>query len=234
MKKKTELDKIQTGQIARGLKLSRFYVSSSTSLAKSAIRKLFLKEEQKGSYWSKLLSEQTQILSKEFGELKGSFMKVGQMLSIYGEHFLPPEANQFLKQLQMDSPPLKWERMRPLLEASLGDDYKSLKVNPGHLAAASLAQVYEAEILESSERIVLKIRYPGVDTAIDSDLAQMKRILTLLKLAPKSTHYDAVFSEVRTMLKQEVDYEWELEQLKSIAQLLKDDDRFVLPRAAEK
>src|SRR5690606_19398227 len=119
----------------------------------------------------KLLQNQAALLSNELGELKGSLMKAGQMLSMYGEHFLPPEANALLKSLQQDSRPLLWEAIEPHLKKYLPEEkLAELEIEKDALACASLGQVHRARIKATGEMICLKIQYPQVDKAIDSDL----------------------------------------------------------------
>jgi len=37
------------------------------------------------------MKEQANYLVQEIGKLKGSIVKIGQMMALYGEHFLPEE-----------------------------------------------------------------------------------------------------------------------------------------------
>ena len=50
----------------------------------------------------------------ELGVMKGSLMKAGQMLSLYADAFLPPEAKKVLASLQNDSSFLDWELIAPV------------------------------------------------------------------------------------------------------------------------
>ena len=43
---------------------------------------------------------------QSMGELKGAFMKMGQMLSISDDLILPPEISDLFKELQKDAPPM--------------------------------------------------------------------------------------------------------------------------------
>ena len=46
------------------------------------------------------MSEQAHLLVKELGELKGSVVKIGQVMALYGEHFLPVEVTEALHTLE--------------------------------------------------------------------------------------------------------------------------------------
>ena len=157
-KQKKELDKIKSSVFSRSLTLAKLTIQAGTQLAGQSLATA-LSNESSENKKIKILSSQAQLISKELGELKGSLMKAGQMLSMYGEHFLPPEANQFLKTLQSDSPPLKWESIYPILLKQLGQELISeLEIEKESIASASLGQVHRAKIKSTNEVIVLKIQ----------------------------------------------------------------------------
>jgi predicted unusual protein kinase regulating ubiquinone biosynthesis (AarF/ABC1/UbiB family) len=93
---KKNLSSIKTSPFARGLALARVSVSAGARAASHALGNVFSDESQKADRSRGLLMSQIGHLTRELGQLKGSLMKVGQMLSMYGEHFLPPEANALL------------------------------------------------------------------------------------------------------------------------------------------
>ena len=103
---------IKSGFLSRGLSLAKLTVNASASLATQKVSGFLKNQLEKDEAWSKFLASQAKVFSKEFGELKGSLMKAGQMLSVLGEHFLPPEVNQYLKTLQNDSPPIEWPKIK--------------------------------------------------------------------------------------------------------------------------
>lgn len=229
-KQKKELDKIKSSVFSRSLTLAKLTIQAGTQLAGQSLATA-LSNESSENKKIKILSSQAQLISKELGELKGSLMKAGQMLSMYGEHFLPPEANQFLKTLQSDSPPLKWESIYPILLKELGQELISeLEIEKESIASASLGQVHRAKIKSTNEVIVLKIQYPDVDTAIESDLIALRRILSVFKLIPKDLNLDPLFQEIKTMLVQETNYQLEAEMTEEFYEKLKNDQRFIVPK----
>ena len=74
---------------------------------------------------------------------------------------------------------------------------KKLKLTSTPLAAASIGQVHQGEVIESAEKIVLKVQYKGVDKTIDSDLKALKLFLNLSKLIPKDIKLDDLFLEIK-------------------------------------
>ncbi len=229
-KQKKELDKIKSSVFSRSLSLAKLTLQAGTKLAGQSLSSALSNESIENTKL-KILSSQAQLISKELGELKGSLMKAGQMLSMYGEHFLPPEANQFLKTLQSDSPPLKWDAIYPIILSELGEEkVNELEIEKESIASASLGQVHRAKIRSTNEIIVLKVQYPNVDKAIESDLTALRRILSVLKLIPKDLNLDPLFSEIKTMLVQETNYLLEADMTEEFYNRLKDDHRYIVPK----
>lgn len=180
----------------------------------------------------KTLIKQIEIVTKEFGELKGSIMKAGQQLSVYGQHFLPQEALEVLKTLQSNSTPVAWSVMeRTLLKELDAATIKNLDINNQAIASASLGQVYRATLKKENKSVVIKIQYPNLDEVIDADLKALKKLLALLKFIPKSGKYDELFLEVKNMMIQELNYLHEAKSLMTIKDLLKEDTNYIVPYA---
>jgi predicted unusual protein kinase regulating ubiquinone biosynthesis (AarF/ABC1/UbiB family) len=227
---RAKLNKLKESAFSRGLALAKVSVSAGARAAGHAMGSLFASEEDKPERLKALLMSQVQLLSRELGELKGSLMKVGQMLSMYGEHFLPPEVNRVLKSLQSESPPLAWPQIEKSLKRQLEpEQLAALEIDPEPLASASLGQVHRATVRADGRRLALKVQYPGVDQAIEGDLKALRSLLSLSKLIPKGPAFDELFREVRQMLHQEVDYGRELELTREFASALAGDARYIVP-----
>lgn len=225
------LKKIKTGLFSRSLTLAKLTAGAGAGLAVQKVTGLLKNSEQKQTAWQDFLKNQATSFSNEVGELKGSLMKAGQMLSIYGEYFFPPEVNQILKKLQNDSPPVQWSRIEQILHTQLPSEIlDELEIEKDSLAGASLGQVHRARIKATSETIVLKIQYPGVERAIESDLKALKSFLLMMKIFPQEGPLDELLLEMREMLHQEVDYRREVELMEEYRELLKNDSRFIIPK----
>jgi predicted unusual protein kinase regulating ubiquinone biosynthesis (AarF/ABC1/UbiB family) len=225
------LKKIKSGVLSRGFALAKVSMSAGARVAGHAVGTIFSNEIEKAERTKELLMSQVQALSKELGQLKGSLMKVGQMLSMYGEQFLPPEANALLKSLQNQSPPLAWPEIEKALKQHLTEaQLQTVEIDPYPIASASLGQVHRALRKADGRWLAMKIQYPGVDRAIEGDLKTLRSVLSLTKLIPKGPSYDELFEEVRTMLHQEVDYARELELTREFHKLLENESRFIVPQ----
>jgi predicted unusual protein kinase regulating ubiquinone biosynthesis (AarF/ABC1/UbiB family) len=230
MAKKT-LDKIKTSLTARSLSIAKLGINFGAQAAGRGIAQIFESKEVGDSKWKSMLLEQAQSFSSEIGELKGSLMKAGQLLSMYGEHFFPPEINSFLKTLQQDSPAVNWQQIKKVLENELSPEQLSdLEIQEVSVGSASIGQVHSAIIKSVNKKIALKVQYPGVEKAIDTDLLALKTFIGLTKLLPKDINLTPVFDEIRSMLVQETDYRAEAVWTKKYAALVGNDPRFVVPK----
>lgn len=228
--KKKEIKNLKTGSFSRGFSLARLGVQAGAKAAGVGIANIFSSEAGQAIRKKAHLLEQAAMLARELGELKGSLMKAGQMLSVYGEHFLPAEVNLILKTLQSDSNPVEWKEMKAVLHRQIKDKLDLLEIETEAMAAASLGQVHRARIKKTGEKIVLKIQYPGVDKAIDGDIKTLRRVLSLTEWLPKIPATDELFAEVKSMLKLELDYERERDMLGFFRSELHGDSRYVLPQ----
>ncbi len=230
------LKSIKSSAFSRGLALAKVSVAASAKVAGHAMGGLFgdSSEEASADRFKQMMTSQMSMLSRELGKLKGSVMKVGQMLSMYGEHLLPPEANQMLKSLQSESPPLAWSEIEKVLRRQLGPEKLALlEVETEPCGSASLGQVHRAREKATGRLLAIKVQYPGVDHAISSDLKALRSVLQVSKLIPKGPKYDELFHEVQEMLHQEVDYAAEKKQTNEFRALFSNDPRIVIPETLE-
>lgn len=225
--------RLRTNVFERGLALGKLSVGASLGAGWMKMKGLLRSEDERAEALRAFLSSHATKLAGELGELKGSLMKAGQMLSVYGEQFLPPEINAVLKTLHKASPPLAWPAIEAILRRELGEKLAALDVDPVVTGAASLGQVHRATHRESGRQIALKVRYPGVEKAIDSDLKVLRRLLSVAGLLPRTENLDAVFEEARRMLRQEVDYVFEAAATKRYRALVGGDARYVVPEVID-
>jgi len=231
MTESKKLGKIKSSVFSRSLALAKLTVNTGASLASHSVSTLLSNADTKNEKWNSFLKGRAREFSNELGQLKGSLIKAGQMLSMYGEHFLPPEANELLKSLQAQSPPIEWSAMEKVLRGSLSPEkLAQLEIDPQSIGSASLGQVHRAKIKATGEEIVLKIQYPGVDKAIDSDLKAIRSFLNVIQVLPKGIATDHIFAEVREMLVQETNYIQEAEETERYRKRLEGDKRFVVPK----
>lgn len=202
-------------------------LSRGFSLAKASIKAGGLFAGRGSDNWL----PRVELIIQELGQLKGTAMKVGQSLSMYGEHLLPKEVNDLLKTLQQNSPALAWGPIHQVLIEELGAEKLSeLEIDEEALASASIGQVHRATIKATGEKLALKVQYPGVAAAVDTDMKLLKFILNMSDMVPRGPRFDQIFSEIRTMFDQEVNYNFEREFTEKFRAELAHDPRFIVPK----
>jgi ubiquinone biosynthesis protein len=129
-------------------------------------------------------------------DLGPSFIKLGQIASTRPD-ILPPELIRELKKLQDDVPPVAFDDIRQVLEASLGasiaEIYETFDEKP--LATASIGQVHRAVLAtpEGHEPVVVKVQRPNVGITVARDL-ELLHILaaTIERAIPETKIYSPV------------------------------------------
>ncbi len=228
---KPTVQKIKTGSFERRLSLTRAGLIAGTRMAGDMAASLFGNKAQREEKRRKAMSRQAQYLVDELGQLKGSMTKIGQVMALYGEHFLPPEVTEALHTLEDKTVALDWSIIRGVLYEQLGDHRMAeLVVESEPIGTASLGQVHRARIKATGEQICLKIQYPGVARAIDADLNAVAQVLKLARLVSMGPAFDDWLEEVRTMMHREVDYRLEAATTAHFGTLVADDPRFVVPK----
>lgn len=182
-------------------------------VSRTALRKVWLRMRMlvASKRKRKAMSEAYHVKSAEeaaalMGNMKGVFMKLGQIVS-FANDALPESAKQALQGLQNDAPPMTFEVAREVIEEQLGGDLSKFfaHVEEEPLAAASIGQVHRGRLLDGTD-IVLKVQYPGVDTAIENDLKFTKGIAAMAQGVFRNSDANAIVEELRDRLLDEVDY----------------------------
>jgi predicted unusual protein kinase regulating ubiquinone biosynthesis (AarF/ABC1/UbiB family) len=156
----------------------------------------------------------------ELGRLKGTYVKIGQMLALLGEHFLPSALTEALHELAADTEPLPWAVVEPILAGALGERMGELEIERTAIAAASLAQVHRATIIASGEQICLKVQYPDLAEVIDADFDAVVRMLVLARWVKSGRELDEWLQDLRVQLHHEIDYPREIEMTQRVAALV--------------
>jgi ubiquinone biosynthesis protein len=149
-----------------------------------------------------------------------TFIKLGQVLSTRRD-LLPAEFIDELSVLQEDVAQVPWLEIEQVLRSELGaevdDVFASFDRKP--LAAASIAQVHAA-MLRSGERVVVKVRRPGIETVVAWDLDIVDRLAARLQRSTRwgrgvgAVDLSRGFAEA---LREELDLRIEAENMTSVA-----------------
>jgi len=161
-------------------------------------------------------------LVRQLGQMRGAAMKVGQVLSTVDFTALPEdEREQFkttLAALRDDVPPLPFGAVEKLLRDELEMPLSEAFAEFEHeaFAAASIGQVHRA-VTADGRKVAVKVQYPGIAEAVETDLRNLQLLLPLLKRLAPGLDVKALAAELRERIGEELDYEIEAQHHRTIA-----------------
>ena len=205
--------------LGRSLSVSMAGLRAGGALAvDSAVSRVMGRSEEDPQ--SEFARREAQRFAAELGRLKGTYVKIGQMLALFGEHFLPPVLVEALRDLSDQTEPLHWDALESFVRDSLGARFDELEVDPEAIAAASLAQVHLAKIRATGEWICIKVQYPGLAAMIDSDFDAVVKMLVLARWVKSGRDLDNWMQSLRSHLHNEIDYHREATLTEQMAALV--------------
>jgi len=152
-------------------------------------------------------------LREALGGLKGPVMKMAQILSTV-PGAVPEEYAAELAQLQANAPSMGWPFVKRRMAGELGPDWRQRFVEFSEQAvhAASLGQVHKAT-LGDGRAVAVKLQYPGMASAVDSDLDQLDWGLRAARAWDKSIDTSQIRDELADRLREELDYALEAKHM---------------------
>ncbi len=168
-------------------------------------------------------------VAEALGHMKGAMMKVGQMAS-YLDAGMPPHVREALAQLQADAPPMSGALAGDVVEAELGTRPEALfdEWDPVPIASASIGQVHRA-ITRDGRAVAVKVQYPGIDAAIESDLRSADLLFGGLGYLFPGLEPGPLVEELRERLVEELDYRIEADNQRLFADFFRDHPRIHVP-----
>jgi predicted unusual protein kinase regulating ubiquinone biosynthesis (AarF/ABC1/UbiB family) len=212
--------RLAAGQAARQLGTKTVNLARSEDAANAALEKRQV--------------EAAEQIVAALGTMKGAAMKLGQVLSFLDVGLVPePYREEFqrkLGQLRDAAPKVRFEDMRKVIEADLEepleDVFEEFEEEP--IAAASIGQVYRAK-LSNGRAVAVKVQYPGVNQAVRADMQNLGIILRLMKRVAPGLDVKAIGEEVRARIYEELDYELEAQNQRSMARIYRGHPFIVIP-----
>jgi len=150
-------------------------------------------------------------------ELKGLFIKVGQLISIL-TNFLPPEFRAELEQLQDAVPARPLDEVVARISKELGKVPEELFAffDPIPIASASLAQVHEAR-LHDGRRVAVKVQHADIEVISRLDLESIGRILNLIQVVVRIRGMESYHADISQLIRDELDFAQEARNIELIA-----------------
>ncbi|PIB93896.1 AarF/ABC1/UbiB kinase family protein [Caulobacter sp. FWC2] len=168
-------------------------------------------------------------LKAALGGLKGPLMKAAQMFATVPD-LLPPEFAKEFAELQTNAPAMGWPFVRRRMAAELGPDWQGRFASFEHeaAAAASLGQVHRATT-HDGRAIAVKLQYPDMQSAVESDLGQLRALIGIFKRMDGSIDPTEMIVEIGDRLREELDYEREAKMMSVYGNFFADRDNIRTP-----
>jgi predicted unusual protein kinase regulating ubiquinone biosynthesis (AarF/ABC1/UbiB family) len=174
-------------------------------------------------------------LVDQLGQMRGAAMKIGQVFSMVEFDGLPEDQRDELQaklaRLRDDVPPVPFRKLEKLMRQELGGPLSSVfaSFDEQAFAAASIGQVHRATTLDG-EDVVVKVQYPGVAEAVETDLRNAMMLLPLIKRLAPGLDARALADELRERISEELDYELEAQNHRRIERLYRGHPFVRVPR----
>ena len=209
------LNKIPTGKLERTSSLLKAGAKVGVNYIKYYGNKI-TKDKNEEEALKALNEDNASDIYDSLKELKGSALKVAQMLSME-KNILPQAYVEKFSLSQFSVPPLSGALVKKTFRKYFGKNPEDIfdQFTPESVNAASIGQVHKAK--KGNKNFAVKIQYPGVRESISSDLKMVKPI-AMKMFNIKKEGSESYFQEVENKLFEETDYDLELKRSQDISE----------------
>src|SRR5271165_7234781 len=169
------------------------------------------------------------------GTMKGAAMKLGQVMSFLDVGLVAEEHREEfqreLAKLRDAAPTVSFKQMRKVIEDDLEEPISAVfeTFDEEPIAAASIGQVYRATLERDGREVAVKVQYPGVAAAVRADLQNLDMIMRVLKRMTPGMDVKAIAEEIQERIGEELDYELEAQNQRSLARIFAGHPFIVVP-----
>jgi predicted unusual protein kinase regulating ubiquinone biosynthesis (AarF/ABC1/UbiB family) len=233
-------EKIPTSRVRRTATVGRLAASEAVKQFGTRAANVGRSEEAAQEASARRQLETAKQIVAALGTMKGAAMKLGQVMSFLDVGLVPEEHReefqQELAKLRDAAPTVEFKQMKRVieddLEEKIGTVFAEFDEQP--IAAASIGQVYRATLKDtlggaSGKEVAVKVQYPGVAAAVRADMQNLDMIMRLMKRMTPSLDVKAVAAEIRDRIAEELDYELEAQNQRSLARIFKGHPFIAVP-----
>src|SRR5947207_2054741 len=227
-------DKIPTSRVRRTARVGRVAAGQAVKQAGTNVGNVARSDEGASRALEKRHLEAAEQIVAVLGTMKGAAMKLGQVMSFLDVGLVPEEYREEfqrkLGELRDAAPNVRFEDMRKVMEQEFDEplDEVFAAFEEERIAAASIGQVYRAK-LDDGRDVAVKVQYPGVAGAVRADLQNLGLILRLGRRIAPGLDGKAVAEEIKERIGEELDYELEAQNQRSLARVFRGHPFIVVP-----
>jgi predicted unusual protein kinase regulating ubiquinone biosynthesis (AarF/ABC1/UbiB family) len=230
-----EEEKIPSSRTRRTATVATLAASEAVKQFGTRAANLARDEEAAEHAMSRRQLETAKQIVAVLGTMKGAAMKLGQVMSFLDVGLVPEEHREEfqreLAKLRDAAPTVSFKQMRRVIEDDLEEEidevFETFEEEP--IAAASIGQVYRARLREDGREVAVKVQYPGVAAAVRADMQNLDMIMRLLKRMTPGLDVKAITEEIRERIVEELDYELEAQNQRSLARIFAGHPFIVVP-----
>jgi predicted unusual protein kinase regulating ubiquinone biosynthesis (AarF/ABC1/UbiB family) len=229
-----ENEKIPTSRVRRTATVATLAASEAVKQFGTRAANVTRGEEASEEAMARRQLETAKQIVAVLGTMKGAAMKLGQVMSFLDVGLVAEEhRDEFqreLAKLRDAAPTVSFKQMKRVIEEDLeqpiSDVFASFEEEP--IAAASIGQVYRATLKDGRE-VAVKVQYPGVAGAVRADMQNLDMIMRLLKRMTPGMDVKAITAEIKDRIVEELDYELEAQNQRSLARIFAGHPFIVVP-----
>jgi predicted unusual protein kinase regulating ubiquinone biosynthesis (AarF/ABC1/UbiB family) len=227
-------DKIPTSRVGRTAKIGGLAAGQAIRQAGTRAANVARTQDGREAALERRHIEAAEQIVTALGTMKGAAMKVGQVMSFLDVGLVPEEYREEfqrkLAKLRDAAPTVTFGDMRKVIEEELDDKVANVfdEFDEEPIAAASIGQVYRAR-LPDGRAVAVKVQYPGVAAAVRADMQNLGLILRLAKRIAPGMDPKAIGEEIRSRIQEELDYELEAQNQRTLARIFRGHPFIVIP-----
>jgi len=229
-----ESEKIPTSRVRRTATVASLAAGEAVKQFGTRAANVTRGEEASEEAMARRQLETAKQIVAALGTMKGAAMKLGQVMSFLDVGLVPEqhreEFQRELAKLRDAAPTVSFKQMRKVIEDDLEEpiDEAFASFDEEPIAAASIGQVYRATLHDGRE-VAVKVQYPGVASAVRADLQNLDMIMRLLKRMTPGLDVKAIAEEIKERIVEELDYELEAQNQRSLARIFAGHPFIVVP-----
>jgi predicted unusual protein kinase regulating ubiquinone biosynthesis (AarF/ABC1/UbiB family) len=227
-------DKIPTGRVARTTKVGRLAAGQAVRQFGTRAANLARSEDKAQAALDRRQVQTAEQIVAVLGTMKGAAMKLGQVMSFLDVGLVPEEFREEfqnkLAALRDAAPKVSFQQMKKVIEEEYEEPLDEVfeTFDPVPIAAASIGQVYKARMHDGRD-VAVKVQYPGVASAVRADMQNLGMILRLMKRIAPGLDPQALGDEIRSRIDEELDYELEAANQRTLARIFRGHPFIVVP-----
>jgi len=227
-------DRMPTSRVGRTARIGRLAASQAVRQATTRAANVARSRRAAQAALERRHIEAAEQIVAALGTMKGAAMKLGQVMSFLDVGLVPEsyreEFQARLAALRDAAPTVSFKEMRKVIETELDDPLEAVfaSFDEEPIAAASIGQVYRATLHDGRE-VAVKVQYPGVAQAVRADMQNLGLIMRLVKRLAPGIDAKGVAEEIRLRIDEELDYELEAQNQRSLARIFRGHPFIVVP-----